>query len=111
MQHAAFKYKLLPTKGQAIWLARVSGSTRWLWNYMLDPNIKEYNKHKKFIFAFSMNALLPELKKEHDWLKLVPSQSLQQKCGDLDEAMKRVWKSGFGFPNSSSRNVFLRSLQ
>ena len=102
--HVAYKYKLLPTNEQAIWLAQVGGSTRWLWNYMLDLNIKKYQEEKKFEFAFSMNALLPKLKKENDWLKLAPSQSLQQKCSDLDNALKRVWKSGFGFPKFKSKH-------
>lgn len=51
-----------------------------------------------------MKKLLPDLKTQNPWLKASPSQSLQQKCFDLDIALKRVWKSGFGFPKFKSKN-------
>jgi putative transposase len=100
----AHKYLLRPTKEQAALLSQYAGATRWLWNYMLDLNIKEYQANKKFVFNYSMNALLPELKKQHEWLKLPPSQSLQQKCADLDTALHSVWNSGFGFPKFKSKH-------
>jgi putative transposase len=100
----AYKYKLLPTKDQATWLNQVAGQTRWLWNYMLDLNKKEYEANKKFVFLYDMAKQLPELKKQHEWLKQAPSQSLQQRCMDLDAAIKSVWKSDFGFPQFKSKH-------
>jgi putative transposase len=71
---------------------------------MLDLNQKYYQENKKFKFAIDMANLLPELKKEHAWLKDTPSQSLQQKCIDLDHALKSVWKSNFGFPKFKAKH-------
>lgn len=99
-----FKYRLYPTKEQEARLRQFCGSTRWLWNYMLDLNQKTYSETKKFAFVYDMANLLPELKKEHAWLKETPSQALQQRCMDLDKALKLVWKSKFGFPKFKSRN-------
>lgn len=104
MAHISYKYKLLPSKRQEKSLSQMAGSTRWLWNYMLDLNQKQYAIDKKFIFGFNMNLLLPELKAQHIWLKDPPSQTLQQKCIDLDRALKSVWKSGFGFPKFKSKH-------
>jgi len=104
MAHIAHKYKLLPTKTQEKTLAQMGGSTRWLWNYMLDLNQKTYQETKKFVFAIDMANLLPELKSQNIWLKDTPSQSLQQKCIDLDRSLKSVWKSGFGFPKFKAKH-------
>jgi len=71
---------------------------------MLDLNIKQYEIDEKFVFAYDMANQLPELKKQHDWLKLTPSQSLQQTCLNLDAAMQAVWKSGFGFPKFKAKH-------
>ena len=92
-----FKYKLKPTKEQKQQLQQIGGSTRWLWNYMLNLNTTEYNTNKKFIFEKPMNYLLPQLKKINPWLSDVPSQALQQKCKDLSLALEAL-KTGSKYP-------------
>jgi putative transposase len=104
MAHQAFRCKLEPNTEQLALLKQFAGSTRWLWNYMLDLNKKEYEANKKFIFAYDMHKRLPELKKQYEWLKNTHSQALQQRCTDLDTALKRVWRNGFGFPKFKSKN-------
>lgn len=102
--YKAYKYKLLPTKVQQDRLSQITGSTRWIWNYMLNLNIKHYTEKKKFTFGTDMAMLVSDLRKEHEWLKEVPAQSLQQKCIDLDRALKSVWRSQFGFPKFKSKH-------
>lgn len=102
--HTAYKYRLYPTADQERQLRQISGSVRWLWNHMLDLNQKQYAIDKRFVFAYDMAMQLPELKKQQEWLKTAPSQSLQQKCMDLDSALKRVWKQGSGFPRFKSKH-------
>jgi putative transposase len=77
---------------------------------MLNKNIEEYQNTKKFIFAYSMNNLLPSLKnqKETSWLKEIPSQCLQQKCQDLDTALKQSFKKNSnkkGFPKFKAKRT------
>jgi putative transposase len=96
--HKAFKYRLKPTEKQVADLKQIGGGCRWLWNTMLAANQAKYADEKKFIFKHEMIVSLPQLKKDHPWLADLPSQSLQQRCWDLDTAMKRCFKSGFGFP-------------
>jgi putative transposase len=104
MVNIAYKYRLKPNKSHQKLLSQMAGSTRWLWNHMLDLNKKQYAIDKKFLFAYDMHAMLPALKSANTWLKDIPSQSLQQKCTDLDRALKSVWKSGFGFPQFKSKH-------
>jgi putative transposase len=104
MEYLRQNYRLYPNKTQAAILNQWLGQCRFVWNHMLAKNIEKYDKEKKFIFKFEMNNLLPELKKEFEWLKEVPAQSLQQKCQDLDLALKRCFKKQAQFPKFKSRN-------
>lgn len=101
----AYKFKLLPTPEQHNQLVELCGISRYVWNYMLDQNKSQYQIDKKFVFVYEMNSQLPGLKKEHPWMAKLPSQALQQRCTDLDQAIKRVYKSGFGFPKYRSRHI------
>ena len=52
-----------------------------------------------------MANMIPKLKQEHTWLaESIPSQSLQQTCRDLEQALKNCYKSGFGFPKFKAKN-------
>lgn len=101
------QYRLYPTKNQAQILDQWIGASRWIWNYMLSQNITKYKEEQKFVFVYEMNNQLPELKKqpETEWLKLVPSQAIQQKCQTLDTALKRSFKKTSGFPRFKSRKT------
>ena len=101
-------YRIYPTKLQQLTLNQWLGQGRFVWNYMLSLNIATYERDKKFVFGYDMNNLLPELKKQPDtcWLLEIPSQCLQQKCQDLDTALKQSFKKNQnkkGFPKFKSR--------
>ncbi len=103
-------YKLDPTESQKNDLSQWLGQARFVWNHMLNLNMIEYKDNKKFIFAYDMNNLLPIMKRSVDtaWLKGIPSQCLQQKCQDLDTALKSTFKSTTnrkGFPKFKSRKT------
>jgi putative transposase len=104
MEYLRQNYRIYPNKTQAAILNQWIGSGRFLWNHMLAKNIESYNQEKKFIFKFEMNNLLPELKKEYLWLKDAPSQALQQKCQDLDIALKRCFRKQSQFPKFKAKN-------
>lgn len=103
-------FRLYPTKKQEVVLNQWLGQGRFVWNYMLNKNIEQYKTNKTFIFGYDMNNLLPALKKAEDtkWLKEIPSQCLQQKCQDLDTALKQSFKNTSnrkGFPKFKSRRT------
>ena len=85
----AFRFKLYPNLAQRQDFLRFSGSCRWLWNHLLEMNVKQYEADKTFLFRFDMQKLLPGLKKQHPWLALTPADSLQRVCRYMDGALKR----------------------
>ena len=94
----AYKFRLYPTQEQESKLRQHGGNTRFLWNLFLDLNQQEYAKNKKFIFAHDLITSLPTLKKEHDFLALSFSQSLQQVGRYFDRALKDFIKGEKEFP-------------
>ena len=100
----SYRFRLQPNKQQAELLNKWEGHSRWLWNHFLDLEQKEYASNKKFIWRYDLINLIPELKKQNEWLKEAPSQSLQQIGTSLDTALKGL-KSGKGFPKFKKKNV------
>jgi putative transposase len=86
--HKGFKYRLYPTPEQESQLLQQAGNTRFLWNKLLESNIKTYEETKKFQFSHEMIVSIPKLKEEFQFLKLSFSQSLQQVGRQLDKALK-----------------------
>lgn len=103
--YKAFKYRLKPNKEQEQQLMEWVGASRWIWNWCLETNKAEYEKTKRFIFRYDLKVQIPKLKKEHEWLKQIPSQALQNRVLDFSDALKRVWKQGNGFPRFKSRHI------
>ena len=101
--YLAHKYRLKPTKEQALVLKSWSDINRYVWNHFLAANQSRYQEEKKFIFYHEMATSIPALKKEHEFLKEPPSQSLQGICQRLESAIKRVWQTGKGFPHYKSK--------
>src|SRR5439155_431713 len=62
-------------------------NTRFLWNYFLDLNQKEYEANGKFIFAYKLIMSLPKLKDKFEFLKESIAQSLQQVGWHFDRAL------------------------
>lgn len=83
--------RLYPNTEQTKLIAQCCGSTRWLWNQMLDMQTKRHNNGGKLISRYGMNYILPVLKKEHPWLKNAESTSLQNTNAHLFEAYKRFF--------------------
>lgn len=90
--YRAYKYKLSPTEDQSQLFSQWEGSTRWLWNQFLSATTQQYAIDKKFIWEFDLKKRIPELKKEHDWLKQVPAHALQNVATNLGQALKRATK-------------------
>ncbi|MGI0075983.1 MAG: RNA-guided endonuclease InsQ/TnpB family protein [Nitrosopumilaceae archaeon] len=105
MQHISYKFRAYPNKTQQQTLGQWLGCGRYVWNKMLELNKQKYVDEKKFAFHTEMANKLPGMKQELEWLSLVPSQALQQKCIDLSGAIGKKFKSGFGFPRFKSKHT------
>jgi putative transposase len=105
-----YKYRLYPTHEQLTKLAQITGSVRYIWNYFLDRELKEYASSKKFIFFNQNSQDLTALKQTTQWLNDVPSTSLQQTLRYLNTTLKQSFGGKKGFPKFKSKKNFNASF-
>ncbi len=105
MIRQAQKVRIYPTDEQKQQLAGAMGCCRWWWNYALNKSIETYKETGKGLSRSGLNALLPNLKKEHEWLKTeVYSQSLQQTSLNLSRAFINFFEKRARFPRFKSKH-------
>ncbi|MEN9518263.1 MAG: hypothetical protein RLZZ381_851 [Cyanobacteriota bacterium] len=105
MIRQAQKVRIYPTDEQKQQLAGAMGCSRWWWNYALSKSIETYKETGKGLSRAGLNALLPNLKKEHEWLKTeVYSQSLQQTSLNLSRAFINFFEKRARFPRYKSKH-------
>lgn len=105
MIRQAQKIRIYPTNEQKQQLAGAMGCCRWWWNFALNKSIETYKETGKGLSRSALNALLPNLKKEYEWLKTeVYSQSLQQTSLNLSRAFINFFERRAKFPRFKSKH-------
>jgi putative transposase len=106
----AYKYKLKTNLRVENKLNQISGSCRFVYNLFLNQRVQEYKTDYVNVNYYDQAIQLPLLKEEYPWLKEAPSQVLQQKLKDLDQAYKNFFrrcKKGEvpGFPKYHKKGI------
>lgn len=108
----SYKYRLNPTKEQEVLLNKHFGCVRFLYNHFLETRINSYNKDGETLNYYDNTTSIPQLKKEHKWLKEVGSQALQYSVKSLQTAydnffrkIKQKVKGKKGFPKFKSKHA------
>ena len=105
MIRVAQKIRLYPTTEQQQQLAKAMGCSRFWWNYALNICNQTYKETGSGISRSGLNALLPRLKKEYEWLKTdVYSQSLQQTTLNLSRAFINFFEKRARYPRFKSKH-------
>ncbi|PSB11759.1 transposase [Pleurocapsa sp. CCALA 161] len=105
MLRQAQKVRIYPTDEQKQQLAGAMGCSRWWWNFALNKSIETYKETGKGLSRAGLNALLPNLKEEHEWLRTeVYSQSLQQTSLNLSRAFINFFEKRARFPRYKSKH-------
>jgi putative transposase len=105
MIRQAQKVRIYPTDEQKQQLAGAMGCSRWWWNFALNKSIETYKETGKSLSRAGLNALLPSLKEEHEWLRTeVYSQSLQQTSLNLSRAFINFFEKRSSFPKFKSKH-------
>ncbi len=105
MIRVAQKIRLYPSSDQQQQLAKAMGCSRWWWNYALNVCNQTYKETAQGISRSGLNALLPKLKKEYEWLKTdVYSQSLQQTTLNLSRAFINFFEKRARYPQFKSKH-------
>lgn len=100
----AFKYRLLPTNVQVAELNQHLGNVRWMYNFALDTSNKHFAETNKGLSRYDIQAMIPDLKKDKEWLCKSNSQSLQVALINLDVAFKKFFKKKGGYPVFKSKS-------
>ena len=103
MLRKVVKVRLYPTARQSQHLAQSFGCARWWWNYALNKSIEVYQETGKGLGQSALNALLPALKKEYEWLSDCYSQVLQAATLNLTTAYKNFFDKRAQFPKFKSK--------
>jgi putative transposase len=105
MIRQAQKVRIYPSDQQKQQLAGAMGCSRWWWNFALNKSIETYKETGKSLSRAGLNAMLPNLKQEHEWLKTeVYSQSLQQTSLNLSRAFINFFEKRARFPRYKSKH-------
>ena len=100
----AIKVKLYPNEDQIIYMNKLLGTSRFVYNQCLNYKITEYQSNKKSTSFGETGKFLTSLKFEFEWIKESHSKVLQQQLINLDRAYKNFFKQGNGFPKFKSRH-------
>ncbi len=93
----SFKYELKLNRWQRERCKQFGGICRYVWNKFLEQKQKAYKKSGKKLTEFDLNNLLVGWKRKFCWLRIAPSQALQQVSKNLCQAYKNFF-NGFGYP-------------
>lgn len=94
-----YKYKLKLTSAQELEVISWLHTCRAIYNLALDTKIYAYKSQKVSFSCYDLQAQLTELKREkgYEWIKQVPSQTLQNVIERMDFSYKSFFRGG-GFP-------------
>ena len=83
----AFKYRLYPNTEQREYFAKTFGSTRFIYNKMLEDKIEHYKATKQ-----TLKNTPAQYKTEFPWLKEVDSLALANAQINLEKAYKNFFR-------------------
>ncbi len=100
-----FKIRIYPTKEQEKKIWEHIGSCRFIWNYMLDFQIKNRENDGKHIKPYDMYNMIASIRNDDDyaWLKNVSLDSLRRTCNSLERAYDGFFSNRTRFPKFKSR--------
>ena len=101
---------MYPTIEQEEMFFQHFGSCRFIYNWALENKIESYQTEGKSTSRFTLNKMLTELKKDHEWLKEVNSQSLQGATLNLENAYTKFFREKTGFPKFKSKKNPVQSF-
>jgi putative transposase len=102
--YQSIKARIYPSDAQAEKLSQFFGCARWWHNRALNETTTTYAQTGKGLSREGLNALLPSLKKEFDWLGECHSQVLQSVTLNLTKAFINFFEKRAKFPNFKSKH-------
>ena len=128
-QIKAYKFRLYPTKKQAVLINKTIGCARFVFNYTLAQQKKiddmwyiveemyqsgqlpQNNWKGSFFNKINSEKAVTKLKKNHPFLKEVDSTALQNAVGNVDNAYSRYYDKLGGKPKFKSKKNDIQSYK
>lgn len=107
----AYKYRMYPNKDQIKKIWRHIGTCRFLYNLSLEEKMRAYQAENKSLTMFDLNNMIPELKKQYEWMSETNSQSLQAVNRNVETAFKNFFRKKADFPKFKSKKNPVQSFQ
>ena len=101
----SIKIRLYPNEDQIVYISKLLGSSRLVYNKCLEYKIKEYNENKKSVSFGDICKFLVTIKNDNEFLKKSHSKVLQQTLINLQGAYNNFFKNGQGFPKFKSKKM------
>ena len=100
-----YKFRLYPNEEQIVLLEKHFGCCRFVYNWYLDYNQKQYTTDHKYVgwMSLSKTGDFIQLKKDNEWLSEVNSQSLLWSISNCDKAFQRFFKHTSKYPKFKSK--------
>jgi putative transposase len=105
------RYRIYPDKEQKTFMEKHFGSSRFVYNKLLEIKSLLYKKFRLSLSEFELNNHLQILKEAYPWLKEVNAGALQQASRNLNKAFTNFFKYGFGYPQRKSKKDHHFSFQ
>lgn len=105
----AYKFRIYPTKEQAVLIVKTIGCSRFVFNHFLAKWNETYKETGKGLSYGVCSSELPNLKKELSWLKEVDSIAIQSSVKNLADAYARFFKKQNNAPRFKSKRNKVQS--
>ena len=102
----AFKFELIPNGEHIRKMKQFCGCSRFVFNKALAWQNEQYQADNSFKFSYTKIAnLLPQWKKEFNWLSDCHSQVLQQSLKDLEASFRNFFRKQSDFPKFKKKGL------
>jgi putative transposase len=102
---------MYPNKEQIKMIWKHIGTCRFLYNLSLEEKMRAYQAENKSLTMFDLNNMIPELKKQYEWMSETNSQSLQAVNRNVETAFKNFFRKKADFPKFKSKKNPVQSFQ
>lgn len=101
----SYKIRIYPTKEQEQKLWQHIGCSRFLYNYMIDFQSKNYEAGNRYVGKFNMINMLTNMRNSEElgWMSDLSRASQALICGDVDTAFKNFFAGRARYPRFKSR--------
>ncbi|KPQ39893.1 MAG: Helix-turn-helix domain, partial [Phormidium sp. OSCR] len=92
------RLRIYPTKEQSVALAKAFGCCRLVWNRSLQLTTEAYRQTGKGISGYDLKKMLPQWKRELEWLGETYSQCWQSSVLNLSRAFVNFFEGRARYP-------------